>query len=158
VLAWLRETADVRIHGTTQERPCDRFASEQAALGSLAGRAAFDTSYLSQRLVNREGFVGYRNTRYAVPPAHAGRVVLVKESEDGRLRIFAGAHCIADYPLAGPQQHVVDFPEHRAAVRAVVRSRSLPAAVPSQPTLPAWPQVEVRALADYDAAAGLGGA
>jgi transposase len=43
VLAWLRETADVRVHGTTHERPLDRWSAEQAALQPLAGRPAYDT-------------------------------------------------------------------------------------------------------------------
>ena len=35
---WLDETANVRRHGTTGERPADRFERERAALGPLADR------------------------------------------------------------------------------------------------------------------------
>ena len=52
VLAWLRETADVRLHGTLHERPQDRWPAEQTGLHPLAARD-YDTSYVSQRLVSR---------------------------------------------------------------------------------------------------------
>src|SRR5207245_8452906 len=35
---WQREIADARIHGTTHERPTDRFAREQSALVATAGQ------------------------------------------------------------------------------------------------------------------------
>jgi len=36
---WLHQVANVRIHGTTAERPVERFEREErTALGSLAGR------------------------------------------------------------------------------------------------------------------------
>jgi transposase len=38
VLAWLRDVADVRVHGTTHERPCDRWPAEQAVLQPLSSR------------------------------------------------------------------------------------------------------------------------
>ena len=78
-LRWLRETADVRVHGTTRERPIDRWSAEAAALRSLDGRRDYDTSYVCHRLVSREGYISYRGSRYSVPPEHAGRPLLVKE-------------------------------------------------------------------------------
>jgi transposase len=38
---WQAEIADVRIHGTTHERPADRFAREQSALIATAGQPGF---------------------------------------------------------------------------------------------------------------------
>lgn len=37
--AWQAEVADLRLHGTTHQRPIDRFADEAAALVSTAGQA-----------------------------------------------------------------------------------------------------------------------
>jgi hypothetical protein len=156
VWCWLAETADVRIHGTTRERPLDRWEAEHLALRPLAGQPDYDTSSVSQRLVRRDGYLAYRGSRSAGPPAHAGRLVLVKEGEDRRVRIFAGAACVSDHPLAARPGQTVAIPGHVAAIHALTRRQPpVPAdlPVPTPPLL--WPQVESRSLAAYDAAAGL---
>lgn len=149
VLQWLQETADIRIHGTTQERPCDRWPAEQAALQPLGQRPVFDTSVISQRLVSREATVAYKGARYPVAAAHSGRVVVVKESEDGRVRLYDDGQCIADLPVQAVRRPLL-FPARSP--------RRAPAAPPptvadSRAQLP-WPEVERRDLAAYDAAAG----
>jgi transposase len=149
VLLWLRETADGRVHGTTQQRPCDRWPAEQAALQPLGSRPVFDTSVISQRLVSREATVAYKGGSYRVAVAYVGRVVVVKESEDGRVRLYSEGHCIGDLPLQQPRRPLPFLPRSQRnlappppAIGADVGSR-----------LP-WPEVERRALAAYDAAAG----
>src|SRR4030042_219526 len=67
-LRWLRETADVRVHGTTHERPIDRWPAEAAALRPLGDRRGYDTSYVCHRQVSREGYISYRGSRYSLPP------------------------------------------------------------------------------------------
>ncbi len=153
---WLAETADVRIHGTTRERPIDRWAAEHAALRPLAGQPDYDTSYVRQRLVSRDGYLAYHGSRYAVPPQHAGRVVLVKEGAEGRLRIYAGTTCISDHPLAEHSGQTLTLPGHRTAVRALTRRRLLPGLdAAAAPVLLHWPEVEQRPLAAYDIAMGV---
>lgn len=43
IAAWMREIADVRVHGTTHERPIDRFAAEAVALVATAATPRFGT-------------------------------------------------------------------------------------------------------------------
>ncbi|NMG05326.1 IS21 family transposase, partial [Azoarcus taiwanensis] len=40
LMRWQAEIADLRIHGTTHQRPIDRFAQEAAALVPTAGQAS----------------------------------------------------------------------------------------------------------------------
>jgi hypothetical protein len=147
----------VRIHGTTREQPLARWPAERAALRELAGQPDYDTSYVSQRLVSRDGYLAYRGSRYPVPPEHAGRVVLVKEGAEGHLRIYAGSVCIGDHPLADRPGQTIVLPGHRAAVRALTRRRpvAFPDAGAEALLSLQWPQVEMRPLSAYDAAVGL---
>jgi transposase len=162
VLRWLRDIADVRVHGTTHERPADRWPAEVAALMPLGDRPEYDTSYQCQRLVSREGWVAYRRARYALDPLLAGQVVLVKDGDDGRVRIVAGDRLVADHPLASAPGQLVSTPDHLVAVRALTR-RPRPADataggdVPELGAVLRWPAVEVRPLAAYDLAVGVRG-
>ena len=163
VMAWLRETADVRVHGTTQERPIDRWSAEATALRPLDGRRDYDTSYLCHRLVSREALFSYKGSRYAVPPEHAGQLLLVKEGPDGRLRVFHGQRCVAEHRLADKTGSIVTIPGHAEAVRALTRAkrprsqRDLLSHDAHKSTLPhiSWPEVQLRPLAAYDEAVGL---
>ena len=162
-LRWLRETADVRLHGTTHERPIDRWPAEAAALRPLDGQRDYDTSYVCHRLVSREGYISYRGSRYSVPPEHAGRPLLVKEGADGRLRVYSSHRQIIEHLLAEKPGSVITTPGHAEAVRTLARTRGGNGARPdrrgaSRSNLlrrPPWPEVQVRPLAVYDEALGL---
>jgi hypothetical protein len=48
---WMRNVADVRIHGTTGEPPIDRFdREERTALRPLAGKSPFWADFLDESL------------------------------------------------------------------------------------------------------------
>lgn len=161
-LRWLRETADVRIHGTTHERPIDRWPVEMAALCPLDGRRDYDTSYICHRLVNREGYISYRGSRYSVPPAHAGRTLMVKEDTEGRLRVYSGERQVVEHLVAEKPGSFVTAPGHTEAVRALARAgrrngdhSNGHSMLQSTPSWPSWPEVQVRPLAVYDETLGL---
>jgi transposase len=161
-LRWLRETADVRVHGTTHERPIDRWPAEAVALRSLDGRRDYDTSYVSHRQVSREGYISYRGSLYSVPPDHAGRPLLVKEGPDGKLRVYSGQHQVIEHVLAEKPGSVITALGHAEAVRTLARAGRRHGARPERRRLPqsvpprwSWPEVQVRPLAIYDEALGL---
>jgi hypothetical protein len=108
--------------------------------------------------VSREGYLSYRGSRYAVPPEYAGRLLLVKEGADRRLRVYAGEQPVVDYALAEQRRSVVTTPDHAAAVRALARAKARPGIAPTGSwelrSIP-WPEVQLRPLAAYDEAVGL---
>ena len=151
VLHWLREIADVRTHGSTRERPLDRWPDEQRALTFLDGRADYDTSYICHRQVSREGWLAYHGARSTLDPLLTGQTVVVKDGEDGRVRIFAAGQQVAEHPRADRPGQFVTTPEHQIAVRALTRRTTPePLTASAPPPLLRWPEVEVRPLAAYD--------
>lgn len=96
-LAWLNNTANVRIHGTTQQRPVDLFAQEKLiAYNSVA-------PYRYQPWVNRkvdcESFVHFGSSRYSVPPENVGRKVFVQQA-DQKIIIRCADLIIAEHVAA----------------------------------------------------------
>lgn len=56
---WNAEIADVRIHGTTHERPLERFERERSVLIPTAGQPSFLTDVRLSRMV-----VGWKSGRW----------------------------------------------------------------------------------------------
>ena len=55
--AWLGSVGNVRVHGTTNERPIDRYERERAMLRSAAALPVFDTRELLIRVVPSDAHV-----------------------------------------------------------------------------------------------------
>jgi len=93
---WLDQKA-LRVHGTTHERVCDRFAREKPTLQALP-LAAFDTSYRAYRTAGKDCIVHFDGNRYMAPHALAGKKVLLRVKERS-LRIFADDQLVASYVI-----------------------------------------------------------
>lgn len=76
---WLNNTANVRMHSTTQARPVDLL--EQENLTKVNTVKKYQLSAKENRKVNSEGFVHYRGSRYSVPPNYVGKEVVVEDSQ-----------------------------------------------------------------------------
>ncbi len=155
-LTWCGE-ANCRVHATTREVPAERFPHER--LTPLHGQAAYDTSYMSHRLVAKDCMLAYRGNRYSVPHAYAGKSVVVREPlESGRIRIFHQQDIIAEHALSGVKGEMVIEPEHYASLPRKSRLAILkPAPMVSELTPGpgvglhyAVPEVEFRSLAIYE--------
>jgi transposase len=94
--AWLEEwcltVADGRLHGTTHERPCDRFRRE--TLTPLGARAPYRYDRARQRRVPPDALVAIATARYSVPVQYVGTTVAVHETPT-HYEIFSGPTCIA---------------------------------------------------------------
>lgn len=147
---WMATVSDVRIHGTTHERPIDRFAREKDRLIPLSGQPGFQAGMPANRIVADDYLVSFHSNRYSVPFALIGQTVDVLARE-GQLQVLHRGAVVASHPLLSGRHQLRILPEHGPG--AVARNTrqlcsSLPPA-PARATL--LPQVEVRDLAVYDA-------
>jgi len=124
--AWLLAEADQRLHGTVKEVVSVRFAREAPALASLP-RSRFETDYHQTRKVAWDGYIDVGGNRYSVPDDQAGRIVQIRLSLDGGLRVYADERCIARHRLGDPAAGWVSCPEHHRGLwqRLAVEQRDL---------------------------------
>src|SRR5215831_8196114 len=62
---WMGEIADVRLHGTTHERPIDRFAREAPLLIPTASQPSFQLEARQLRVVAEDYLVSVDTNRYS---------------------------------------------------------------------------------------------
>ncbi|BCX81617.1 transposase, IS21 family [Methylomarinovum caldicuralii] len=144
---WMAAVADVRIHGTTGERPIDRFqAQARQALGSLKDRAPFQQIRELSRKVHADACVEADTNRYSVPWRLIGQQTQV-QIETGQVKIYHGGVLVACHAEAvGKRQRRLD-PAH---LKGVISS---PHPAPSPSVEPATSEL-LRPLAEYEQIAG----
>jgi transposase len=142
---WTREIADVRIHGSTGERPIDRFALEAQALRPLAERASYRVGRSLIRKVHSDACIELDGNRYSVPWRLIGTEVRA-EVRHGEVRILHGEREVACHgELAGRRRQALD-PAHLDGI--VGRTSDIAAtALPPAPAL-------LRPLSEYQEIAG----
>ena len=147
-LEWLASVANVRLHGTTGVAPLSRMPEE--TLHALPPHG-FDTSLVTHRRAGRDCTVHYRGNVYSVPAPHAQHMLLLKETEEGRLCIYTAEQVlIAEHRLLSGRFQRSLVADHYAG---------LPLLTPHKPPLLARqvapqlrelaPQVEARPLSLY---------
>jgi hypothetical protein len=154
--AWLDEWAatvsDVRVHGTTHERPIDRFAQE--TLTPLGSQPPYHYDAPRRRVVAADALVAIAAGRYSVPVRFVGQPVDVRETATHYV-IMTGDTCIAQHGKAG-RHAVVMEPTH---YQGLLRHGATPVvdAPHWDPTYQALGAVETRDLAIYEALSTMGG-
>jgi len=147
---WQAEIADVRLHGTTHERPADRFARERSHLIATAGQPGFRLEASQPRRVAEDYLVSFETNRYSVPFTLIGQTVEVTRRA-GRLQIAHGGHLIAEHDeLAGKYQMRI-LPEHGPGAIAQTARRVRSALFTDRSGRAPLPEVEIRDLAIYEA-------
>jgi transposase len=145
---WSGEVADVRIHGTTHERPLDRFAREQ--LTPLGSRPPYRYERVRLRRVANDALVAVGAARYSVPAEYVGMVVSVQESAE-HYEFFHQDKLVARHQKAVRHSVMMD-PAHYAGLLRVSRQAALPPAPRFDPNFGRLGEVMVRELALYEAA------
>jgi hypothetical protein len=116
-VAWCRDLAGTRVHGTTRQVPRLVFeAVEQPALLAL-GPEPFDRPTWATATVHPDHHVQFRHALYSVATAYLGKKVEVRG--DSRLvRIYHRGEPIKVHPLQPPggrSTDYTDYPAERAA-------------------------------------------
>ncbi|MDN8618961.1 IS21 family transposase [Variovorax ginsengisoli] len=121
--AWQTDVADVRIHGTTHQRPIDRFAEEARALTPTAGHPSFLQAMVRERRVAEDWLVSIDGNRYSVPFVLIGKSVQVVRQGGAWVIRHLGA-VVAEHPvLAGRGQLSVQPAHGPGAVARNARQR-----------------------------------
>lgn len=151
LVAWTREIADVRVHGTTGEPPRLRFERDEAtALRSLAGTPPFMSARDLLRRVGADCAIELDGNAYSVPWRLIGERVRVTVG-GGSVRVFYGGQEVAVHAeLAGRHGRSTDD-GHLAGVAGTKHQPiRVVAALDARSPAP----VLLRPLADYEAAVG----
>jgi len=130
---WMREVADLRRHGTTEEAPRTRFdRDEAAALRPLNGRPPFQQVRELVRVGGSECTIELDTNSYSVPWRLIGQLVVVVAS-GGRVAIrHDGIQVAAHAGVAGRRQRVIE-PAHYHGTPDLARLAQLPEASEAVP-------------------------
>jgi hypothetical protein len=113
---WLEGEANVRVHGTTRERPLDRFESERPLLQSEPA-AGYDCAIVRSLGATRQGLVQFETNRYSVPDRYADKTVTLKATGQ-TICLYGGVELLATHPRCYEKYRVIENPEHYAGLLA----------------------------------------
>ena len=147
--AW---TADVngRVRRVLGCAPTDRIAADRAAMIALPPVAPV-TGWRSSLRLPRDHYVRLDANDYSVDPTAVGRRVELIADLD-RVRVLCDGRTVADHARVWARHQTLSDPVHIAAARTLRIAHRRAATVVRDDG-----QVQLRALADYDAAFGLDG-
>ena len=114
VAVWRDETANVRIHGRTRNRPVDMFVAEKPALQPLPAHP-YDCALVETVVVNSQFRVRVDANRYSVPASYAGRKLLLKLYPE-RLCLYEGEKLVAEHLRSYDRCQDIEHPEHARPV------------------------------------------
>ena len=148
--SWQAEVADLRIHGTTHQRPIDRFADEAHALIPTASQTSFLQATVRDRVVAQDWLVSIESNRYSVPFGLIGKTVQVVR-EGGNWVIRHRGQVVAEHVVLAGRAQLSVRPEHGpgAAARNARRQHASHSAVVER-IADTGRDVEVRDLAVYE--------
>lgn len=112
---WCSTTAGLRIHGTTQRRPAEVFAAEEAALLVAAPSSPYDLPVYPRPKVHRDCHIEVARALYSIPFALVGQRVDVR-ADSMLVKVFYRGELIKCHPRTAPGGRctdVADYPAER---------------------------------------------
>jgi transposase len=152
---WMREVADVRIHGTTGEPPLERFVREErAALRALPAKAPFLQVRELARRVHSDACVELDTNRYSVPWKLIGESVTVVVADRQVRVLYAGQEVACHAQSLLRRTTVIERGHLAGIVGAHLAGASwLPRTAPSAPPASVSPEL-LRPLQEYERVLG----
>lgn len=97
--AWSDSIANVRVHGTTRERPIDRLALERPRLLPLPEVGRWTVFLREERKVGRDGYIQWDGAWYGVHWNWVGQLVQVQATASS-VEVWSGDQRLAVHPRA----------------------------------------------------------
>ncbi len=119
LLRWLHEVADVRIHGTTRERPIDLFLREERSAMKDLPPIRFEIVVWKQAKVHPDSHIVFEKRLYSVPFRLIGQTVEIR-AKGSSIAIFANDERVATHSTIGEGARTTiesHLPEERAPWR-----------------------------------------
>jgi len=98
-ITWLDNTANVRLHGTTGQRPYDLWLTERTQLLDWKQVRPYFSAAKLDRKVGTDSFVSFEKSRYSVPPKFIGHTVEII-AQAGTITIRCADAIIAEHEQA----------------------------------------------------------
>jgi transposase len=140
---WLLETANVRIHGTTNESPAGRLQQELPNLKALTAEPYLPIITLGRK-ISHDGFVSYNGNEYSIPDGALRSQVLVKASLE-EISLYQGGDLLATHPVLPGSKERCLAPGHRTKTKTAWQQHDSLSGDPSE-----FIEVERRSLDVYE--------
>ena len=118
ILRWVEAVAGQRTHGTTKEKPLERFEVERTALKDLPG-IPYDLAIWKQVKLHRDCYIVFEQAYYSAPFRLVGQQLWVRGGTQTVQVYTSDYHLVATHPRAqtpGQRQTNLDhLPTHKIA-------------------------------------------
>ncbi len=112
---WIDQIANNRIHGTTEEKPRDRWLREKLYLRSPNGLPDYPISPIIIRFSTKDQFIQYKQNFYSVPKAYSWRKLFIREVHlqgNKLINIYFQNELIAQHNLSTERGKSIANPLH----------------------------------------------
>lgn len=114
---WQRDTANIRLHGTTRKRPVDLYILEKDKLTSLPAND-YDTSVVIALKSTKDCRVKFDTNTYSVPFQYAVRQLTLKADND-MVKIYNNTTLIAEHRRSYEKYLSIEDPAHYEGLLAM---------------------------------------
>ncbi len=119
-IRWCRDTAGLRIHGTTGRRPLPMFEEEERSLLLPLIGPRFDTPHWAECTVHPDHHVQFRKALYSVPTAYLRQKVTVR-GDRSLVRIYLREKLIKTHQPQKPGGRSTDYDDYPKVLAAYAR-------------------------------------